>query len=116
MLSASADPTSGSIRSIVSVPGAGLITQKGLRVNVYENVRVTASAPVCASSATPTKAGPVTLTCTPNAATAALLRNGSVRVYLTFVFTPTDGAAVKATTRVVVPKLASAKPTPPVTG
>ena len=114
--SATAKATNGTIQTRITVPGPGKIVQSGVRVNRYENVRVTASAPVCSSSTTVKKAGTVTVTCTPNAATKALLRHGAVRVYLTYTFTATGGTPVKTTKSVLLPKIKSAKPATPVAG
>ena len=63
-----------------------------------------------------TGADAVTVTCTPNAATKALLRHGAVRVYLTYTFTATGGTPVKTTKSVLLPKIKSAKPATPVAG
>ena len=92
----------------VSVPSAGRLAMTG--------TRGAAKATVCRAVANPTAAGKVTLRCTPNSATAALLRTRSVKVALALTFTPTGGTAVRTTGSLTFRKRGGAQHRTVVTG
>jgi hypothetical protein len=99
----SAASTSGnSIRTRVSVPGAGGLSQRGTRSSRSSGARAAASS-VCSASRTASKAGTYTLTCKVNSATRKAQRKGKVRVLLRTTFTPTGGTARTVSRTVTLP-------------
>lgn len=104
----STTPAGPTIRTTLTVPGAGRLTQTGTRI--VAGRRVDACARI---NRRVTLAGTVTLTCRLTSATQAARRNGPVTVRLTSVYTPAGGKPQKVT-RIV--RLGAIGPVEPVTG
>jgi len=101
----SAVSTSGSsIRTRVTVPGAGRISQRGTRSSRSSSARA-AAASVCSVSRTASKAGTYTLSCKVNSATRKAQKKGKVRVLLRTTFTPTGGTARTLNRVAILPSL-----------
>jgi virginiamycin B lyase len=95
--------TSGnSIRSRVTVPGPGKLSQRGTRSSRSSSARASAAS-VCSVSRTASKAGTYTLTCKVNSATRKAQKKGKVRVLLRTTFTPTGGTARTVSRTVTLP-------------
>ena len=104
----STTPAGPTIRTTLTVPGAGRLTQTGMRM--VAGRRVDACARI---DRRVKRAGTVTLTCRLTSATQAARRSGPVTVRLTSVYTPAGGKAQKVT-RIV--RLGAIGPVEPVTG
>lgn len=98
----SSTSTGSSLRTRVTVPGPGVLSQRGTRA---AGARTSASTSACTGTRDIAAAGTYTITCRTSAATRRAQQRGKVRIVLTTSFTPTGGVTASGSRIVTLPAL-----------
>ncbi len=94
--------SSQAIRTRVTVPGPGQITQRAAR-RAGSSSASAAAATMCSASRSASRAGTYTVTCKLNSAARRAQRRGAVRVTLRTTYTPTGGTARTVSRTITLP-------------